>query len=71
MGACAVRPWCEATVQRTIDYVDPTDTPDKGGYLPGGGSSSVDAANKLNDVNRVMGRKMRIVSFRWLDAWDI
>ncbi len=69
--AILAQAWCEATVQRTIDYVDPTDTPDKGGYLPGGGSSSVDAANKLNDVNRVMGRKMRIVSFRWLDAWDI
>ncbi len=63
--------WCEATVQRTIDYVDPTDTPDKGSYSPGAGSAAADAANRLNDVNRVMGRKMRIVSFRWLDAWDI
>ena len=61
--------WCEATVQRTIDYVDPTNKPDDT-------DSEEQAMNKrdntkLTELNRLMGRRFKIVSFRWLDAWDI
>lgn len=65
--AILAQAWCEAIVQRTAEYVDPTnaatDTDAKG--------SSRGGARPLSELNKVMGRKFRIVSFKWLDAWDI
>ena len=26
---------------------------------------------KLTAINKTLGRKFRVVSFKWLDAWDI
>ncbi|HSI08465.1 MAG TPA: hypothetical protein VK985_07720 [Rariglobus sp.] len=54
------RAWCEAVVQRVPDYVN----------------ASVDAAyiepSALTDsINRTMGRRFRVVSFRWLSPEDI
>lgn len=43
--------WCEAIVQRTPDYVNPTETPD---------------ATPALAENVRFGRKFRIISFRWL-----
>lgn len=59
--------WCEAVVQRTIEYVDPTNDPSDCDYNPDGSQGK----NKLTATNKVVGRKFRIVSFKWLDAWDI
>ena len=59
--------WCEAVVQRTIEYVDPRNRPADSDYEPDGAAGK----NKLTSTNRNLGRKFRIVSFKWLDAWDI
>ena len=61
--------WCEATVQRTIEYLDPTNKPSDtdSDEL----SQNMKSNTKLTELNRVMGRKFKVLSFRWLDAWDI
>lgn len=64
--AILAQAWCEAVVQRTMDYVDPSNTPEDAEFDPDGRRSS-----GLSAANKVFGRKFRIVSFKWLDAWDI
>ncbi len=49
------RAWCEAVVQRTPDYVDATQSATA---LPAG-------------INLNLGRRFRVVSFRWLTAQEI
>ncbi|MBK1825458.1 hypothetical protein JIN81_00380 [Haloferula rosea] len=49
---------CEAVVQRTRDYVDPSDEADIE-ELPD------------SEVNRRFGRRMKLVSFRWLNASEV
>ncbi len=66
-GGVLAQAWCEAIVQRTIEYVDSTNEPSDSDYEPDGSP----AKNKLTATNQVLGRKFRIVSFKWLDAWDI
>ena len=51
------RAWCEAVVQRMPGYVDPTLNPED---IPAAGT-----------VNRRLGRRYGIVSFRWLSKDDI
>ncbi len=64
--AILAQAWCEAIVQRTMDYVDPSNDPADAEY-DGDGKK----LGKLSAPNKVMGRRFRIVSFKWLDAWDI
>ena len=68
-GAILAQAWCEAVVQRTMEYVDPTNTPEDSDREQG--TARTRAGKKLTDVNRLMGRRFRIVSFKWLDHWDI
>lgn len=65
-NAILAQAWCEAVVQRTMDYVDPSNDPTDAEYDPDGRRSG-----KLSETNKIFGRKFRIVSFKWLDAWDI
>ncbi len=58
--------WCEAVVQRTMEYVDPSNAPQDTDKKPDGS-----AGVGLSNTNKVMGRQFRIVSFKWLDFWDI
>jgi len=63
-GYITGRAWCEAVVQRLPDYVDSTDN----------NLSSLGAATMPADtgvINQVMGRRLKIVSFRWLTPADI
>ena len=64
--AVLAQAWCEAVVQRTMEYVDPTNAPEDS---PRNDESRT--GKHLTDLNRLMGRRFRVVSFRWLDAWDI
>ena len=64
--AILAQAWCEAIVQRTMDYVDPTNDPSAAEYDPDGRK-----AKGLSAANKVFGRRFRVVSFKWLDAWDI
>lgn len=65
-NAILAQAWCEAVVQRTMDYVDPTNSPADAEYNPDGSK-----AKGLSDLNKVLGRQFRVVSFKWLDLWDI
>ncbi len=65
-GAILAQAWCEAIVQRGINYVDPNDAPYESEVHPDGSSYK-----ELSKVNQVLGRQMKVVSFRWLDHWDI
>ena len=53
-------------MQRTMDYVDPSNAPQDAEYKPDGTRDK-----GLSNANQVMGRQFRIVSFKWLDNWDI
>lgn len=53
--------WCEAIVQRTIDYVDPSAND------PGDGPDAIDASG----VNDRFGRKFRVLHFRWLSESEL
>lgn len=64
--AILAQAWCEAVVQRTMDYVDPSNAPQDVDYNPDGTKGE-----GLSNTNKVMGRQFRIVSFKWLDNWDI
>ena len=64
--AILAQAWCEAVVQRTMNYVDPTDKPQDSEYNPDGTKGK-----NLSETNKVLGRQFRIVSFKWLDNWDI
>ncbi len=65
-NAILAQAWCEAVVQRTIDYVDPSNSPSDVEFKADGSKD-----NGLSDANKVLGRQFRIVSFKWLDLWDI
>ncbi len=65
-NAILAQAWCEAVVQRTMDYVDPSNNPEDAEYEPDG-----TRAKGFSRANKVFGRRFRIVSFKWLDAWDI
>ncbi len=53
VGGAPVRVFCEAIVQRMPEYLDPSNRPNA---MP----------EDLTFVNQRLGRKIRIVSFRWL-----
>lgn len=56
-GETVAQAWCEVVVQRYPDYVN----------------AGADAPHELPDdlTNQKLGRKYKILSFRWLDASDI
>ncbi len=57
-GKPIAKAYCEAIVQRTPDYVDPTNEPTARGAA-------------LTSSNKTYGRKFTIVSFRWLSPQEI
>jgi hypothetical protein len=61
-GAIAARAWCEATVQRIPDYVDPADAADKKFWNP---ADLPGTEPDLTEMNRKFGRKFEVVAFRW------
>ena len=62
--------WCEATVQRTPDYLDPVDPAHAADPLPSDPEPrSVPAL--ASSVNKRFGRRLEITSFRWLTAAEL
>lgn len=57
-GAVEGRAWCEGTVQRTPEYFDPTDRAET-------------PPDNLSALNRIYGRRFKLISFRWLTRSDI
>ncbi|MCC5846626.1 MAG: hypothetical protein JJU29_00920 [Verrucomicrobia bacterium] len=54
------RVWCEAVVQRTAEYVEPSDEPWR---------NPVD--DTLHPLNERFGRRFEMVAFRWLDSSEL
>lgn len=84
-GAVEGKAWCEMTVQRFPEYID-RDTPDQepwkihGREVEIGSQNALSYRGKLYDghvsdelsaVNRELGRRFKIVSFRWLNEKEI
>lgn len=57
-GNVLARAWCEATVQRLPQFVDPSEEPEL-------------AEADLNDVNKRFGRRFILTGFRWLSPEEI
>ena len=57
-GQILARAWCEATVRRTRDFVDPRDPAD-----------SLEAPEQ--NANLLFGRRFKIISFRWLSPDEV
>lgn len=55
-GRVLAKAWCEAVVQRTPEYLDPSDKPETVASKP---------------VNEIFGRRFEVVSFRWLSPTEI
>jgi hypothetical protein len=67
-GKVIARAYAEAVVQRVPEYVDPVDRPSENAYnitLPAPVTSTASAANKT------FGRRINVVSFRWLSTHEI
>ncbi len=58
-GNVVARAWCEAVVQRVPEYFDPADDPHLGQVA------------LTSDSNKTFGRKLEIVTFRWLNPDEI
>ena len=58
-GEVTARAWCEAVVQRIPEYLDSADP------------SRTPVASLKSAVNKTFGRRIRLVSFRWLAADEI
>jgi hypothetical protein len=57
-GKVLARAWCEATVERSKDYVDNANTPET-------------AVGSLNETNKAFGRRYEMTSFRWLHPDEV
>jgi hypothetical protein len=57
-GKVLAKTWCEATVQRTRDFLDPMDEPDI-------------TTQPSVPANQTFGRRFKVVSFRWLNASEV
>ena len=55
-GNIVSQAWCEAIVQRSTDFIDPTNAPE---------------ATSLSSTNQQFGRKFNIVHFKWLNQQEI
>ena len=64
-GVVLSRAWCEAVVQRGINYVDPVNSPETPARQVNMKSGALEDT-ELSAVNKAFGRKFNIVSFRWL-----
>jgi hypothetical protein len=58
-GVTEGKAWCEATVQRIPEYFDPGD------------DATVAPADLTSTLNQNLGRRFKVVSFRWLTRSDI
>ncbi len=58
-GEVLARAWCEAVVLRVPEYLDPADEP------------HVKRSNLTSEANRLFGRRLKIVGFRWLSGKEV
>jgi hypothetical protein len=68
------RAWCEALVQRVPDYVDPSDPPEtvpSAFDAPSNADDPASSPTAAHKLNKLLGRRFKVVSFRWLTRSDI
>ena len=68
------RAWAEAIVQRVPEYFDPSDPPETLAPAFDAPSDPDDPASSPTDahkLNKLFGRRFKVVSFRWLTRSDI
>ena len=58
-GKVLARAWCEATVERDKNFIDPDDAPETA------------LTNLGGEVNKTFGRRFQMSSFRWLHPGEI
>lgn len=70
-GRVIARAWCEAVIQRSVDYVDSAanEPTVEAVRLDANGNPSIN--NELSSINQRFGRRLNIVSFRWLSPDEI
>ena len=66
-GTVLSKAWAEAVVQRLPEYLDQTDSALTGGTALGDATDPT----LLNTINKTFGRRLKVVSFRWLSPSDI
>lgn len=59
-GATQAKAWAEAVVQRTPEFIDNQNAPDPSAALA-----------SLNSTNQKMGRRFKVIGFRWLTPNDL
>lgn len=64
------RAWCEAVVQRCIDYVDSENDPELPAYEVNLTNGDL-TRTRLSQINKAFGRKFKILSFRWLAPEEV
>lgn len=69
-GNVIARAWCEAIVQRGVNYVDPGNENHEPTRIQKSDGSFADNA-VLSEMNRLFGRKFQITGFRWLSDKEI
>lgn len=67
-NAVIARAWCEATVQRIPEYVDPKDPPE---FEVGKNKDGDIMKSGLTEANKIFGRRFVVTSFRWLNSTEI
>lgn len=76
-GKIVARSWCEATVQRTPEWTEATNespTRQRAGYPDSVGTPVIrqwEETPGFPQINRTMGRRFKIQSFRWLSAREV
>jgi hypothetical protein len=75
-GKVRAKAWCEAVVQRLTEYVERDENTDgaAGGNAPwefSGEQPNGVSLNELSATNKKSGRKLEIVSFRWLSPSEL
>jgi hypothetical protein len=73
-GASEGRAWAEAIVQRVPEYFDPSDPPETlapAFDLPSDPENPESTPTTAHTLNRIYGRRLKVVSFRWLTRLDI
>ena len=57
-GTVVARAWCQATVRREREFLDPADEADL-------------TTPPTELVNKTFGRRFKVISFRWLNADEV
>jgi hypothetical protein len=70
-GKVVAKAYCEARIQRCPEYVDSTVSAETPRYKVDTNGAITDNASALGTINTKFGRKLKIISFRWLQNNEI